>query len=250
MSQSRNTKRIAALATTLATCAYYGGGLYASIAITNSATGYTLEDTETEYQQRAAAAFEDNLQDILEMRDEVADIEYQSYEAYQNDDTELYDSLMQDMQDRAEVYDAAYDKMIMGALTNKFLSEAGYKDIVEKIEDNNLPTEVTLPSNVSFSIDSDNAEFLNACRIESKNGVFPLKPEARDARKVASCMEQKDMLHLEAVSIVSVVSVFALAMINLTSIVAFEALPQQRFYDRCKNALDRRRRKRKTLPNN
>lgn len=245
MSDNKYAAPLALLATMATTGAVYGGVGWGVIALADAHLGDKLETATTEYQQRASAAFEENLEDIMKMRDDVVDIEYKSYEAYQSGDKELYETLIQDMQDSAEAFDTAYDNLVMGALTNKFLSEADYKDLVEQIEDNNLPNEIKPNQGPSFYIDGDDAEYLEACRLESKDGVFPLRPVASDAHKVATCMAKSQDDYNEAVVGFPLMSMFLMTLANILAFGIRHELPQEALYDSVKNRLNQSRKKNK-----
>ena len=146
-----------------------------------------LEDSQTPGNSKTAGTFNSQLSNIIIDQSKISRLDEKSEYAYQNGDIELYETLLSESQKKEDSLEKAYNDFVVNMLTNENLSETDFKRFVGTIEDNNLPHKKW-----PFYLDSDNAEYLNACRFNVTQGVAPLTADRNKARRVAECMDSKE----------------------------------------------------------
>jgi hypothetical protein len=160
--------------------------------------GDPLEKDTTEFSERMEQSIDAMLEDVVAQRDQIKELEFESYQALQNGEMEEYSELVDDIEHEVGNFDDSYETLLSTALTNKFFSEVAYKDLVENLEAEGLPTKLNPDLAFRFNVSADNAEYLNACRIDASDGVAPLTINIGDASDVARCMDRAEENHNQA----------------------------------------------------
>tara|TARA_B100001971_G_C18193578_1_gene540101 strand:+ start:146 stop:889 length:744 start_codon:yes stop_codon:yes gene_type:complete len=161
--------------------------------------GDPLEGDTTEFSEQTEQSVDAMFADVVAKRDQIKELEFQSYQALQRGEMEEYSGLIDNMEHEVGNFEDSYETLLSMALTNKFFSEVAYKDLVKNIEAEDLPIELNPDMAYRFNVSADSAEYLNACRIDASDGVAPLTVNIGDASDVARCMDRAAEDHNQAV---------------------------------------------------
>lgn len=146
-----------------------------------------VENNRTEYSETVISGLEETFNDLLEQKRAITELAAQQNVAYSDGDKAALDDLAEQIASSSAELEGDYTRFVYRVLTNESVPELTFNEFAERAAEVDFPSRVdgTIQNEVMFN--PGQAKYIDACRVEAKDGYTPLQANTNTAEQVSTC---------------------------------------------------------------